>query len=39
MDPKVREWAGGDLSKINLDPRLRTRLERAQEKETDAACA
>ncbi len=23
MDPKVRAWAGGDFSKINLDPRLR----------------
>jgi len=39
MDPKVLEWAGGDLSKINCDPRLRAWLERAQEKETDAACA
>ena len=23
MNPKVLEWAGGDLSKINLDPRLK----------------
>ncbi len=23
MDPKVLDWAGGDFSKINLDPRLR----------------
>lgn len=24
MDPKVLAWAGGDLSKVNLDPRLRS---------------
>jgi alkane 1-monooxygenase len=30
MDPKVLDWAGGDLSKINLDPRLRLRLESAR---------
>ena len=23
MDPKVHAWAGGDLSKVNVDPRLR----------------
>jgi alkane 1-monooxygenase len=28
MDPKVLAWAGGDLSKINLDPRLRPPAQR-----------
>lgn len=27
MDKKVVEWAGGDLSKINIDPRAKARLE------------
>ena len=26
MDPKLMEWAGGDLSKINVDPKHRERL-------------
>ena len=26
MDPKLLEWAGGDLGKINIDPRRRERL-------------
>jgi alkane 1-monooxygenase len=26
MDPKLMEWAGGDISKINVDPKRRDRL-------------
>jgi len=26
MDPKVMEWAGGDLSKVNVDPKSKARL-------------
>jgi alkane 1-monooxygenase len=26
MDPKLMEWAGGDLTKINVDPKRRERL-------------
>ena len=28
MDPKVMEWAGGDLSKVNVDPKSKARLMR-----------
>lgn len=28
MDKRVMEWAGGDLSKVNVDPKSRARLER-----------
>lgn len=28
MDPKVMAWAGGDLSKVNVKPSARVRLER-----------
>ena len=27
MDPKLLEWAGGDLSKLNIDPRRREQIE------------
>ena len=29
MDPKVRDWAGGDLSKVNLAPQRKRRLAAA----------
>jgi alkane 1-monooxygenase len=28
MDPKVMEWAGGDLSKVNIAPHAKARLQR-----------
>jgi alkane 1-monooxygenase len=26
MDPKLMRWAGGDITKVNIDPRNRQRL-------------
>jgi hypothetical protein len=26
MDPKLMQWAGGDIAKVNVDPAKRTRL-------------
>jgi len=26
MDPKLMQWAGGDISKVNIDPRSKQRL-------------
>ena len=26
MDPKVMAWAGGDISKVNIDPRRKEKL-------------
>jgi alkane 1-monooxygenase len=26
MDPKVMEWAGGDITKVNVDPSRKARL-------------
>jgi len=28
MDKRVMDWAGGDISKVNVDPKRRARLER-----------
>jgi alkane 1-monooxygenase len=27
MDPKVMAWADGDISKVNIDPKRKARLE------------
>ena len=37
MDPKVMAWAGGDLTKVNVDPRAASRLQRKFTPEAIAA--
>jgi alkane 1-monooxygenase len=36
MDPKVMAWAGGDLSKVNVAPHAKARLERKWGSRSDA---